>query len=109
MFSYIKNSLVGKIMLGYGAIILLAFVTTLASMYTTWQNQKMDKLVFYDRNGIPHMRLDASQRCIALRGTLGRRVFCTIYEVRPSGCRRVEAGDEECLKSRAERGIGKRH
>jgi GAF domain-containing protein/HAMP domain-containing protein len=45
MFSNLKNSLVGKIMLGYAAIILLAFVTTLASMYTTWQNQKMDKLV----------------------------------------------------------------
>jgi GAF domain-containing protein len=32
-------------MLGYAAIILLALVTTLASMYTTWQNQEMDKLV----------------------------------------------------------------
>jgi HAMP domain-containing protein len=45
MFSNLKNSLVGKIMLGYAAIILLAFATTLVSMYTSWQNQKMDKRV----------------------------------------------------------------
>lgn len=45
MLSKIKNSLVGKIMLGYAVIIILAFVTTLASMYTAWQNRKMDKLV----------------------------------------------------------------
>jgi methyl-accepting chemotaxis protein len=45
MFSKIKNSLVGKIMLGYAVIIVLAFVTTLVSMYTAWQNRSMDKLV----------------------------------------------------------------
>lgn len=45
MFSKIKNSLVGKIMLGYGAIITVAFATTLVSMYTAWQNAAMDKLV----------------------------------------------------------------
>ncbi|MEJ0031904.1 MAG: GAF domain-containing protein [Bacteroidota bacterium] len=45
MFSRIKNSLVGKIMLGYAVIIVLAFVTTLVSMYTAWQNRSMDKLV----------------------------------------------------------------
>ena len=45
MFSKIKNSLVSKIMLGYAVIIVLAFVTTLVSMYTAWQNRGMDKLV----------------------------------------------------------------
>jgi GAF domain-containing protein len=45
MLTKIKNSLVAKIMLGYGVIIVLAFVTTLASMYTAWQNRTMDKLV----------------------------------------------------------------
>jgi HAMP domain-containing protein len=45
MFSKIKNSLVAKIMLGYATIIMLAFATTLTSMYTAWQNRAMDKLV----------------------------------------------------------------
>ncbi len=45
MFNKIKNSLVSKIMLGYAVIIVLAFVTTLVSMYTAWQNRDMDKLV----------------------------------------------------------------
>jgi GAF domain-containing protein/HAMP domain-containing protein len=45
MFNKIKNSLVSKIMLGYAVIIVLAFVTTLVSMYTAFQNRDMDKLV----------------------------------------------------------------
>jgi GAF domain-containing protein len=45
MFNRIKNSLVGKIMVGYAVIILLAFGTTLVSMYTAWQNRAMDKQV----------------------------------------------------------------
>ena len=45
MFSKFKNSIVGKIMVGYGVIICLAFITTLVSMYTAWQNSRIDKLV----------------------------------------------------------------
>lgn len=45
MFSKFKNSIVGKIMTGYAAIILLAFVTTLVSMYAAWQNKKIDQRV----------------------------------------------------------------
>lgn len=45
MFSKLKNTIVGKIMLGYAAIILLAFITTLVSMYTAWQNRDIDKRV----------------------------------------------------------------
>jgi methyl-accepting chemotaxis protein len=45
MFDKIKNSLVGKILFGYGVIIVLAFTTTLVSMYTAWQNRAMDRLV----------------------------------------------------------------
>ncbi len=33
MFSKFKNSIVGKIMIGYAVIICLAFITTLVSMY----------------------------------------------------------------------------
>jgi PAS domain S-box-containing protein len=45
MFKKFKNSIVGKIMLGYAVIILLAFITTLVSMYSAWQNRKTDTLV----------------------------------------------------------------
>jgi hypothetical protein len=45
MFSKFKNSIVGKIMIGYAVIICLAFITTLVSMYTAWQNRRIDKSV----------------------------------------------------------------
>ncbi len=45
MFNKFKNSIVGKIMAGYAAIILLAFITTLVSMYSAWQNRKIDQRV----------------------------------------------------------------
>lgn len=57
-----------------------------------------------------HMRLQGDeQRCAALRGALASAVSCAIYEVRPSGCRRVEPGGRRCLQYRAERGIGVGH
>lgn len=45
MFSKFKNSIVGKIMSGYAIVICLAFITTLVSMYTAWENRKIDKSV----------------------------------------------------------------
>lgn len=45
MFKKFKHSIVGKIMLGYAVIILLAFITTLVSMYSAWQNRKIDQRV----------------------------------------------------------------
>jgi Fe-S-cluster containining protein len=52
-------------------------------------------------------RLDGAGRCVcvALRGTVGRRVSCAIYERRPDECRRFEAGSAECDKARAQAGI----
>lgn len=62
------------------------------------------RLVVLDDEGIPHMRL-THDRCAALEGTIGRKVTCGIYEVRPTPCRRLEAGSEPCMRYRAERGI----
>jgi Fe-S-cluster containining protein len=59
------------------------------------------KLVVRDRAGVPHLRLAPDGRCIALRGTLGKRVSCGIYRERPTPCRRVQPGDALCLRYRA--------
>ena len=63
------------------------------------------KHVVYDPDGVPHLRLDPSGRCAALKGKIGERVRCTIYELRPKGCRMLEAGHPRCLQARRERGI----
>jgi Fe-S-cluster containining protein len=54
----------------------------------------------------PHLKLDAEQRCVALRGRIGRQVHCVIYRWRPAGCRRVEAGSKACLQARSDFGVG---
>lgn len=61
--------------------------------------------VVYDPNGVPHLRLDPSGRCTALKGKIGERVRCTIYALRPKGCRMLTPGDERCLQARRERGV----
>ncbi len=64
------------------------------------------KLVVLDPAGVPHLRLDPStHRCLALEGKLGQRVRCTIYALRPKGCRMLEPGDARCLVARKERGL----
>ncbi len=67
------------------------------------------KLTVLNQKGERHLRLKgAAQRCAALSGELGVRVSCTIYELRPAGCRRVEPGSKECRRDRRERGIDPR-
>lgn len=63
------------------------------------------KHVIQDASGVPHLRLTHDGRCLALRGTVGARVKCGIYHERPSPCRRVQPGDEQCLRYRAEHGF----
>ncbi len=70
--------------------------------------QKKDlakKLVVYDPDGVPHLRLDPSGRCVALAGKIGKRAHCTIYALRPKGCRLLMPGDPKCLVARRELGI----
>lgn len=63
------------------------------------------KHVVYDPDGVPHLRLDPAGRCVALLGKIGKQVRCTIYALRPKGCRMLEAGEPRCLQARRERGI----
>lgn len=65
----------------------------------------LKKYVVANARGERHLRLDASGRCLALLGRLGKDVRCAIYAQRPRGCRRVQPGDEECLRVRADRGL----
>lgn len=64
------------------------------------------RYVVRDSEGVPHLRLDPSGRCVALRGRLGQYVSCAIYADRPRGCRLVEPGTPRCLQARRERGLG---
>lgn len=63
------------------------------------------KLVTHDRHRVPHLRMTHEGVCEALRGTIGKKVSCSIYHQRPSPCRRVMPGDETCLKTRAAHGL----
>ena len=63
------------------------------------------RLMVTNASGERHLRLDPGGRCLALRGRIGRRVSCTIYALRPAGCRRIEPGDARCLQYRRERGV----
>ena len=46
------------------------------------------------------MRRTSDEKCIALEGTLGQDVRCSIYDDRPSVCRQFEAGSEACIHLR---------
>lgn len=51
------------------------------------------------------MQVKPNGRCVALQGNVGRSVSCSVYGVRPAGCREFEPGSEKCLEIRRERGI----
>jgi hypothetical protein len=44
-------------------------------------------------------------RCVALNGTVGEAVHCTMYEQRPTPCRSVLIGDEKCNRARERYGL----
>jgi Fe-S-cluster containining protein len=43
--------------------------------------------------------------CIALQGTIGARVSCSIYERRPDGCRDYQPGTTDCRQARRNAGL----
>jgi uncharacterized protein len=47
----------------------------------------------------------ASPRCVALEGTVGAKVDCTIYAQRPEPCRELQPGEEKCNKARQLHGL----
>ncbi len=60
-----------------------------------------EKLIAADGSG---MKCEGD-RCAALAGTLGEKVACTIYTVRPIVCRDCLPGDDACTMARAARGL----
>ena len=46
------------------------------------------------------MKADQNSRCVALRGVIGEKVECSIYENRPLGCREYVAGAGSCQIAR---------
>lgn len=63
------------------------------------------RLVYRAANGRSYLRLVDGGRCAALRGAIGIEVSCSVYELRPSPCKRVMPGDKECLRARQEQGL----
>lgn len=58
----------------------------------------------------PHTRCmqgtwSRNPRCAALQGQIGQQVGCGIYDLRPTPCRQLTAGDAQCLKARAAHGL----
>lgn len=69
-----------------------------------WRRKDLVKrLVVYDEEKRPHLKLTPTGECVALRGKVGRSVRCSVYHHRPNPCRRVMPGDPECLRARVER------
>lgn len=44
-------------------------------------------------------------RCVALSGTVGQSVGCTIYRQRPAPCRELTEGSFACHKARTRHGL----
>jgi Fe-S-cluster containining protein len=65
------------------------------------------RLVMYDGEKAPHLRLEANGRCLALRGKIGQKAVCSMYDVRPQGCRKLQPGDARCEQARRERGLAR--
>lgn len=69
------------------------------------ENETASKYTFV-KNGKHWMRMVGSvPRCCALTGRKGKDVSCSIYEMRPTVCRLVRPGDEECRQRRKEHWI----
>ena len=47
-----------------------------------------------------HTPTDGDGRCVFLRGTVGRRASCRIYETRPAVCRDFKPGSQRCKDAR---------
>lgn len=50
----------------------------------------------HEVDGKLHLRLLPDGRCKALKGRVGSQVRCAIYHTRPTPCRRVEPGSDQC-------------
>lgn len=53
----------------------------------------------------PGLAADKRGRCLALRGHIGKRVTCSVYETRPYPCKSFNPGGAGCKLSRREAGL----
>ena len=67
-----------------------------------WE-QDLGNLLYEERTyGSPALSLRTASdscgncRCIALAGTVGKSVSCSVYEIRPKVCRSFEPGTDVC-------------
>ena len=67
-----------------------------------WERD-LGKLLYEERTyGAPAMSMRTREdecgncRCIALSGTVGKDVSCSVYDIRPNVCRNFEPGTDVC-------------
>ena len=70
-----------------------------------WKRQdKLFSLAVLNAVGETHLKLvGKEQRCVGLAGKVGEKVGCTLYALRPTPCRDLQAGSVECLERRREK------
>jgi Fe-S-cluster containining protein len=56
------------------------------------------------RKDYPLMKTE-NNRCVALEGEVGASVRCSVYNCRPTSCRKFVVGSELCLEARKAKGI----
>ena len=65
------------------------------------ERELLNQIARPNEDRLHHFQLiGEEQRCIMLDGEVAREVRCMIYDLRPVVCRKVVAGEEECLKAR---------
>ena len=57
------------------------------------------------RKDFPLMKT-VGDRCVGLKGKVGKGVSCKVYEDRPTACQRFEPGSKLCKEARGKHGIG---
>jgi Fe-S-cluster containining protein len=61
------------------------------------------RVIVRDEDG--NREVTSGEACTGLRGIVGQRCWCSIYDARPDACRKFKPGGEGCLGARREIGL----
>lgn len=72
----------------------------------TVSSGRRDDAVYHSLRTRPCASVPSGRVCVALVGTVGERVRCSIYGIRPRACRAFEPGSKSCRQARLDAGVG---